>query len=301
MRQLQYVLAVAEELSFRRAAERCHVSQPSLSAQLAQLEEVLGVRVFERDQRRVLLTAVGRDIVARAQRVLLAADDLAESARRAGDPFAGSLRVGVIPTVSPYLLPCVTPRVRAKFPRLTLVWVEEKTESLMRALHAGELDAALVALEADIGDVESEVVAIDPFVLVTSPDHPLAKSSAPATRKELRDANVLLLDEGHCFREQALDFCSTARTNELEFRATSLPTLVQMVAGGSAVTLLPVLSVPTETARSNLIVRQFAPPAPKRTIALVWRKSSPLGASLKQLAATIREAYPEPMSAKSRR
>ncbi|MCE9672557.1 LysR family transcriptional regulator [Myxococcus stipitatus] len=160
LRQLQYVVAVADSLSFRKAAARCHVSQPSLSAQLALLEESLGVRLFERDRRRVLLTSAGEKLVERARRLLLEADDLLEESRRVGDPLAGTLRVGVIPTVSPYLLPAVAPALRRRFPRLTLAWVEEKTEVLVRDLDAGALDAALVALEADVGDVEKTAPAI---------------------------------------------------------------------------------------------------------------------------------------------
>jgi LysR family hydrogen peroxide-inducible transcriptional activator len=294
LRQLQYAVAVAEALSFRKAAERCHVAQPSLSAQLAQLEVVLGVRLFERDRRRVLLTAAGRELVERARRVLLEADHLVEAARRVGDPLSGTLRIGVIPTVSPYLLPALTPAVRAAYPRLTLLWVEDKTEVLVRSLDAGTLDAALLALEADIGAVEHEVIARDDFVLATPPDHALGATAAPAKAAALRDAGVLLLDDGHCLRQQALAFCADAKARELEFRATSLATLAQMVAGGAGVTLLPQLSVPTETRRAPLRVRPFAEPVPHRTIALVWRKRSPVEGALRQVAATIRNAYPSP-------
>jgi LysR family hydrogen peroxide-inducible transcriptional activator len=293
LRQLQYVVAVAETLSFRRAAERCHVSQPSLSAQLALVEEGLGVRLFERDRRRVLATTAGKEVVERARRVLLEADDLEQAAKRMGDPLAGTLRVGVLPTISPYLLPSVTPRLKKKFPALTLAWIEDKTATLVERLDAGTLDAALLALEAEIGEVEHAVIAEDPFVLVLAPNDPLAKSKRPATTAELRGAGVLLLDEGHCFRTQALELCGSARANELEFRATSLSTLVQMVAGGAGLTLLPALAVDTETHRAELRVRSFAPPAPHRTIALVWRKRSPLGPALKTVAAEIREVYPK--------
>jgi LysR family hydrogen peroxide-inducible transcriptional activator len=292
LRQLQYVVAVAQELSFRRAAELCHVSQPSLSAQLAQLERALGVQLFERDRRRVLLTTAGHALLARAQRVLLEADDLVEAAARAGDPLAGTLRIGVIPTVSPYLLPSLTPVLRAKFKRLTVAWVEDKTDVLVARLEAGSLDAALVALEADLGDVAHEIIATDPFMLVMPPDHPLAAKAAPAPASDLRGSSVLLLDDGHCFREQALAVCSTARAKELEFRATSLSTLVQMVAGGAGITLIPTLSIATELRRANVRVRAFRDPAPHRTIALIWRKRSPLAATLTQLAQAVAQAYP---------
>jgi LysR family hydrogen peroxide-inducible transcriptional activator len=294
LRQLQYVIAVAESLSFRKAAEACRVSQPSLSAQLAQLEEALGVRLFERDRRRVLVTAAGKELIARARRVLCEADDLLAAARLAGDPLAGTLRIGVIPTVSPYLLPAAAPALRRAYPRLTPVWLEDKTETLVRSLADGALDAALLALEAEIGELEHELVAEDPFVLATRPDDPLGAKTTPAKPAELRGASVLLLDDGHCFRDQALAFCASARTHELEFRATSLATLTHMVAGGAGVTILPELAVPAEAERAGLRVRAFARPVPHRTLALVWRVRSPLAPALRKLAGTIRAAYPRP-------
>lgn len=292
LRQLQYVVAVADTLSFRKAAERCHVSQPSLSAQLAQLEEVLGTRLFERDRRRVLLTTSGKELVERARRLLVETDAFMEAARRASDPLSGTLRLGIIPTVSPYLLPSVTPALRKAYPRLTVLWLEDKTEVLVRDLEKGALDGAVVALEAEVGDVESELIAEDPFVLVTPKDHPLGASKAEVTPSDLRGEDVLLLDEGHCFRVQALALCSRARAKELEFRATSLPTLTQMIAAGTGVTLLPSLAVATEVQRSQLRVRPFVNPVPKRTLALIWRKRSPLAGALRQVAATVRGAYP---------
>jgi LysR family hydrogen peroxide-inducible transcriptional activator len=300
LRQLQYVVAIAQELSFRRAALRCHVSQPSLSAQLAQLERALGVQLFERDRRRVLLTGAGQALLARAERVLLEADDLVEAAARAGDPLAGTIQIGVIPTISPYLLPALTPALRGKFKRLTVAWVEDKTDVLIERLGTGALDAAVVALEADLGEVDRAVIAIDPFMLVVPRDHPLGAKAAPAPAGDLRGADVLLLDDGHCFREQALAVCSTARAKETEFRATSLSTLVQMVAGGAGVTLIPALAVATELRRAKVRVRAFRDPAPHRTIALVWRKRSPLAPALEQLAEVMRAAYPRETSAGTR-
>jgi LysR family transcriptional regulator, hydrogen peroxide-inducible genes activator len=291
LRQLQYAVAIADSLSFRKAAERCHVSQPSLSAQLAQLEDVLGVRLFERDRRRVLVTAAAREILERARLILRESDDLVEVAQRSSDPLSGTLRVGVIPTISPYLLPGLTARVRSTFPRLTLLWLEDKTEVLVQSLDGGTLDAALLALEADVGDVEREIIGRDPFVLATPPGHALGAKSSSVKTSELLDERVLLLDDGHCFRDQALAFCTSAKAHELEFRATSLATLVQMVAGGVGVTLLPGLAVPTETRRTGLSIRRFAQPGPGRTLALVWRKRSPLAPALRQLAGTARTAY----------
>jgi LysR family hydrogen peroxide-inducible transcriptional activator len=290
-RQLQYAVAVADARSFRRAAGLCGVSQPSLSAQLGLLEDALGVRLFERDRRRVLLTAAGEDLVARARRVLVDTDDLLNAARQLGDPLAGVLRLGVIPTISPYLLPEIVPALRREHPRLTVRWVEDKTETLVRALNAGELDAALLALEADLGDLQSDVIGRDPFVLAAPRRHPLAKTRGPATLAELRGAAVLLLDDGHCLRNQALALCTSARTEELGFRATSLPTLAQMVSSGAGVTLLPRMAVSTESRRSTLVIRPLSDASAYRTIALVWRPTSPLGPALRKLSATIRNAY----------
>jgi LysR family hydrogen peroxide-inducible transcriptional activator len=224
--------------------------------------------------------------------LLLDADDLNAAARRAVDPLHGTLRLGVIPTVSPYLLPHVTPALRAEFPKLTAIWIEDKTEALVQRLHAGELDAALLALEAELGDVEHELVASDPVLLATAANDPLGQSGAAVERSELRDADVLLLDDGHCLREQALSYCSRTKARELAFRATSLATLSQMVASGLGVTLLPALAVATEAERAGLAVRRFAEPAPARTIVLIWRKRSAIEAALRRVAATLRAACP---------
>jgi LysR family transcriptional regulator, hydrogen peroxide-inducible genes activator len=290
LRQLQYAQALAQELSFRKAAERCRVSQPALSSQLAELESALGLKLFERDRKRVLVTAAGQELLSRAARVLLEADGLLEAARRSADPLCGSLRLGVIPTVSPYLLPALTPKLRQKLPRLSITWREEKTETVVALLERGELDGGILALESDLlGDVEREHIAKDEFVLVTPPGHPLSRPGAAAA-VELRDQSVLLLDDGHCFREQALSFCAKAKAHELEFRATSLSTLVQMVAGGAGVTLLPSLAVPTETQRAKLVIRRFVTP-PARTLVLIHRPRSPVKPALKRVAELARESY----------
>jgi len=299
LRQLQYVVAVADELSFHRAAARCRVSQPTLSAQLAQVEGALGVPLFERGGGRVLITEAGREVVERARRLLVGADDLVQAALRIQDPLAGTVRLGVIPTVSPYLLPRATPKLRKRLPRLRVAWLEEKTEVLVRRLRDGELEGAVLALEAELGDadrdLERAVIAEDPFVLVTPPGHALArpaKRDVAVAQAELRGEELLLLDEGHCFREQALEACGAAGVREGEFRATSLSTLVQMVAGGAGITLLPALAVEVEARRARLCVRPLRGPGAFRTLAVVWRKRSPLGPALEAVAAALRDAYP---------
>ena len=290
LRQLQYLVAVADTASFRRAATFCHVSQPALSAQIAVLEQSLGIRLLERDRRMVLPTAAGHQILERARRVLLQADDLADAARRLGDPLSGTLRIGVIPTVSPYLLPEVVPTLRRRLPLLNVQWIEDKTDVLVTRLQAGTLDAALLALEARLGDLEQETIATDPFVLAMPRNHPLSKPRGPARLADLKGVDLLLLEDGHCLRDQALSFCANGRTHELDFRATSLPTLVQMVAGGAGVTLLPRLALPVEARRSQLALRRFAAPVPHRTLGMVWRRGTATRPALHAVAAALREA-----------
>jgi LysR family hydrogen peroxide-inducible transcriptional activator len=291
LRQLQYVVAVADTKSFRQAADLCAVAQPSLSAQVAQLERSLGVVLFERTKRRVLLTRAGEDLLRRARDVLREADDLTDASVRLADPFAGTFRIGVIPTISPYLLPEIAPVLRQRHERLHVVWIEEKTSTLAERLRAGDLDAEIVALESDLGDVAHEVIGADPFVLATPLGHRLGVRTGPVAARDLAGAPVLLLDDGHCFRDQALSWCEGAGAEELDYRATSLPTLTQMVADGAGVTLLPQLALATELRRTELRIRPFAAPPPGRTIALVWRRGTPLAAALRSIAGTIKAVY----------
>lgn len=290
LRQAQYAVAVADLRSFRRAAELCRVSQPALSSQLAGLEEGIGARLFERDRRRVLPTPAGAQIVDRLRRLLVEADDLVDAARPLADPMTGALRLGILPTIAPYLLPDAVRGLRKGFPRLSLRWVEDRTAALVSALRAGDLDGAVVALESDVGGLEHAEIGRDEFVLAVPRGHVLSRSQGPVRAAELDGEPVLLLADGHCFRDQALAFCSRAGADELGFRATSLSTLAQMAAGGAGVTLLPRLSVPIENRRGALVVRPFAPPVPARTLALVWRPRSPLAPALKPLAAALGES-----------
>lgn len=287
LRQLQYAVAVAEALNFRKAAAQCAVSQPSLSAQLAELEGALGVRLFERDRSGVVVTPAGRTLVARARAVLDEARALTRDAQQAGDVLAGTLRLGVIPTVAPYLLPQVMPALRKAFPRLTTLWREERTAPLSVALANGALEAVVVALEANLGEVDHAVLAVDPFVLAVPRGSPLDHAGAVSLR-ELKQSEVLVLEDGHCFGDQAIAYCEKKGVAQLEFRATSLGTLAQMVGAGAGVTLLPALSVPTEAKRAAVRVRTFEKPVPHRTLALAWRKGSPLGPALEKLAAVMR-------------
>ncbi len=291
LRQLQYVLAVAQLRSFRQAAEVCHVAQPSLSAQIAQVEDALGVQIFERDRRRVNLTPAGERLVTKARALLAQAEELAAAARQYGDPLAGQVRLGVIPTIGPYLLPEVAPRLRTLYPKLSFVWSEEKTDVLVAKLNRGELDGAILALEANLGDLTRLVLGRDPFVLATPAAHPLGVSSKPVKPQELEGQRVLLLDDGHCFRDQALPYCARAGAEEAGYRATSLSTLVQMAAGGAGVTLLPSLALPVENRNNTLKIREFAPKAPYRTIALVWRAGAAIERTLRPVGEALQKTY----------
>lgn len=291
LRQIQYAIAVEEMGGFSRAAERCHVSQPALSAQLALLEGSLGARIFERGARRVLITPAGRVLLDHARSVLRAVEQLGEAATRLGDPLTSSIRVGVIPTLAPYLVPELVGPMHKAFPGLRLIWREERTQELRSLLQMGEIDAALVALETDLGDVESAALGRDAFFLAVPPEHPLASGTGPVQLAQLAGETVLLLEDGHCLRDQTLRFCGSKLGAESNVRATSLSTLAQMVAGGIGTTLLPQLSLATENRHERLVIRPFAE-APFRTVGLVWRSRSPFSSALRKLAEKMRDALP---------
>jgi LysR family hydrogen peroxide-inducible transcriptional activator len=292
LRQLQYIVAVAERLSFRQAAQDCRVAQPSLSSQVAQAEEALGVQLFERDRRKkVTLTEAGRALVGRARALLLAAEELHDTARMLSDPLAGALRLGLIPTLGPYLLPELAPRLREAFPRMTFLWSEEKTATLLEQISEGAVDGALLALVPEVEGMARVILGRDPFVFAAPAGHPLARGKRPLRPEELEGERVLLLDDGHCFRDQALSFCARAGSEEAEFRATSLSTLVQMAAGGVGVTLLPSTAVAVENRHQALRVRPFAAGGPSRTVALVWRKNAARTRTLEAVGKALREVY----------
>jgi LysR family hydrogen peroxide-inducible transcriptional activator len=290
LRQLQYIVAVADFGGFGRAARECHVAQPSLSAQIALAEDQLGVQIFERSRQGVRVSAAGVALVEQARRVLAAQRELEELATHLRDPFHGTLRLGVIPTIGPYLLPQVAAALAEAYPHLTIVWREDRTASLVQQIKEGALDGAIVALESDLDHLEHATLGWDPFVLAAAPGHPFARSAKPVKLSDLAGANVLLLDDGHCFRDQAWSLCAPRGAHEMSFRATSLATLVQMVGSGSSVTLLPSLALPVENRTNRLVVRPFVPAGPGRTLTLAWRRESALGEALKGVGDTIRKA-----------
>ena len=289
LRDLRYLVALADLRHFGRAAAACHVSQPTLSTQVRKLEEELGVSLVERAPRQVMLTPAGRDIAERARRVLADVEQMRETARRTADPEAGTVRLGIFPTLGPYLLPHVVPGVRARFPKLELLLVEEKTEVLLGMLREGRLDAAVLALPLHEDWVEAEFLFEEPFMLAVPSQHPLANRHG-LRLADLANQNLLLLEDGHCLRDQALEVCTLSGAGEKEgFRATSLETLRQMVAAGVGITLLPMLAVkPPVSSSADLKLVDFKSPAPSRRVAMVWRKSSAMAAFLRQLAQVFR-------------
>lgn len=293
LRQLQYILAVAERRSFRQAAELCRVAQPSLSAQVAQAETAIGVVLFERRPREVVVTPAGSAFIERAKSLLNAADELFLVARGLADPRSGMLRIGVIPTIGPYLLPELAPTLIRRLPKLTVAWTEEKTQQLVNRVERGELDAVIVALQSGFEGLTHYEIGRDPFAFAAAPSHSLAKSKRALNPEELEGERMLLLDDGHCFRDQALSFCSTLGVSEANYRATSLSTLVQMAAAGMGVTLLPALALPTENRRATLAVRRIAGEVAFRTIVLAWRRTTALQRSLLAVGEVLREVYGE--------
>jgi LysR family transcriptional regulator, hydrogen peroxide-inducible genes activator len=292
LRQLEYLVALADTLGFRKAAQRANVSQPALSAQVQQVEAVLGLQLFERNHRGVLPTPAGEAVVARARRLLRDADDLLAAARHWRDPYQGSWRLGLIPTVAPYLLPEILPFVARAHPDLRLLLREERTPVLVQELAAGGLDAAILAEVPDLGSLARAPLAEDPFLLAMPRSHPLARKRTIALR-DLDHVDMLLLEDGHCLRGQALAFCAKAGAREADFRASSLSTLVQMVGSGLGLTLLPRLCAPLEQGRADLALRPFAKPAPSRQLVLAWRPGSPLAGALESFAEELRSHWPK--------
>ena len=276
LRQLAYLVEVAERLNFRAAAEALFVTQSTISAGIKDLETLLGVQLVERDRRHVRLTAVGEEVVARARGLLAAATDLADLARAAARPLSGPLRLGAIPTIAPYLLPGVLPALRRAYGALELYLREDLTERLLERLRAGSLDIALIALPFETGELYVRELFDDEFWFVAHKDNPAARQEQVSIRK-MDTYDVMLLEEGHCLRDHAIAACGPRRgALEPKVEATSLTTLIQMVAGGLGVTLLPAITLQAGLLRgTELVARPFAPPAPSRTLALVARPTSP--------------------------
>ncbi len=301
LRDLQYLVAVAETRHFGRAAEQCFVSQPTLSGQIKKLEQELGVTLFERSNRRVEVTPAGEMILQHARQILEQADVIRQTAQAFKDPVAGPLRLGAIPTISPYLTPFMLKPLQKDWPQMRLVLSEEKTDRLLQRLHDYEIDAAILATEH--GDPEFERIPLfrEPFWLAIPRDSDLYNKE-DITRQDLADCQLLLLAEGHCLAQQAIDLCQLDRREQgselANLRATSLETLLQLVAAGYGSTLVPALAVSGPwTSGRGIVVRPLEIPGAWRDISLYFRRSFPRRAAIDALCETLRANLPNTVQA----
>jgi LysR family hydrogen peroxide-inducible transcriptional activator len=291
LKDLRYLVAVADSRHFGRAAERCFVSQPTLSAQLKKLEDYLGVQLVERQPNNVTLTEAGEQIVARARRILEASEEVVTLARAHRDPLAGRLRVALLPTIGPYLLPRVSQAIRKALPRLELRLYEYQTATMLEKLQGGDLDLGILALPVELEGLEARELYSEPFTVAIPDQHKLAKRETVRV-DDLKGETLLLLEDGHCLRDQALEVCSRigGLQEKQDFRATSLETLRQMVATGAGVTLLPELASRGAYGHARgVVIRPFAKPAPARTIGGVWRKTTARQPAIDALCEVIAE------------
>ena len=287
LKQLRYFEALAEHRHFGRAAEACLITQPALSVQIKELEETLSAPLFERGPREVRLTSFGETFGRRARDILRAVDELGELARAAGGGFAGRLRLGVIPTIAPYLLPQILSALSDRYPGLDVHVRETLTDGLIRELKAGRIDAAILALPVSEPSFVETTLFEEDFLLVRPASE--APSSIPAVA-DLRNERLLLLEEGHCFRDQALSLCGVRPSEPREgMDGSSLSTLVQMAGAGLGVTLIPAMAEAVETKAANVAVARFPSQTPKRTVGMIWRNSNPLTSQLQGVAAHLRD------------
>ena len=288
LKQLRYLCAVAEHQHFGHAATACHVSQSTLSAGVLELEETLGASLVERNNRKVFLTSLGSEVVERARGLLVDVEDLVSLCAGQGVPFQGRMRMGVIPTVAPYLLPSLLGQIRSQHPEFKLFIREDLSQPLVDALLSGELDVLLLALPFPAEQVETMPLFEDDFLLACPPDHPLA-NRAPLRSADLRGESLLLLEEGHCLRDHALEACKLRDSQiTVPYQATSLATIVQMVANGIGVTLLPGMAVEAGVAGNTpLAVKPFDQANITRQIGLMWRKKTPRRVELRQLGELV--------------
>ena len=292
LRDLEYVVCLAGEGQFRRAASRCHVSQPTLSAQIAKLEDELRIQLFERGPRAATPTVSGRAVIRQAQIVLDEVERLKALARAAEDPLKGPFHLGVIPTAGPYLLPRLLPVLRERWPELQLLLREEQTGSLLDRLRAGSLDAAILSLPLEGGDLRWETLLSEPILIALPRGHRLARRKR-IEQRSLTSEPIILLEEGHCLRDQSLSVCESAGLNNRrdDVQAAGLETLRQMVMAGIGIALVPELATLPPFGVGDLAVyRRFEPPEPKRELVLAWRRSFPRGDALQELARGLRGA-----------
>lgn len=286
LKQLRYFEALTLHGHFGRAADVCAISQPALSMQIKELEETLGIRLFERSARQVRLTQFGEEFLSRAQAILRAVEELDDLARASRERLVGRLRIGVIPTVAPYLLPTLIGQLTQMNASLDIHIRETLTQKLLQELAEGRLDTAIVALPVSEPSLTEVPLFAEDFVLV----RPLADAAKPVpSRESLREMRLLLLEEGHCFRDQALSFCNLQTVSPRELLdGSSLSTLVQMVGAGIGVTLIPEMAVAVETRSASVSIARFGGQQPSRSIGMIWRKTSPLAKQLAQIAEVVR-------------
>jgi LysR family hydrogen peroxide-inducible transcriptional activator len=299
LRQLRYFDALAHHRHFGRAADACAVSQPALSMQIREMEQAVGGVLIERNARQVTLTTFGEDLLRRVRDILRSVDELGDFARASRDKLAGRLRVGMIPTIAPYLLPKVIENLARLHPELDIHVRETLTPKLIKEVAEGRLDTAIVALPVSEPSLTEVVCFSENFLLVRPGED--AKTPVPSAEM-LREMRLLLLEEGHCFRDQALSFCNMQSPPREVLDASSLSTLVQMVGAGIGVTLIPEMAVGVETRSASVSVARFKNPQPSRTIGMVWRKTSPLAAQLQQISEVVclaADALREARNAKS--
>lgn len=289
LKQLKYLCAVAEHGHFGHAARACHVSQSTLSAGVLELEDVLGASLVERNNRQVILTTLGEDVVARSQDILLQVEDLMALCDAAAEPFAGKMRLGVIPTIAPFMLPRLLKKLRQEHPQFQLFIREDLSGHLVDALHHGELDVLLLALPFPADGVDTMPLFDDDFVLASPPGHPLSGCGQVRTA-QLKGEGLLLLEDGHCLREHALDACKLRDADvSIPYQATSLNTIVQMVANGIGITLLPRMALEANLlSGTDVTVSEFGEKNISRSIGLMWRRKTPRQAEFRLLGEFIR-------------
>jgi LysR family hydrogen peroxide-inducible transcriptional activator len=294
LRQLRYFESLARHLNFGRAARECAVSQPALSLQIQELEAQLGVGLVERGKSSITLTDTGHTIARRAADILTSVNDLVDFARHRGGVLTGPLRLGVIPSIGPYLLPAILPKLRENFPELELQIRESQTEHLLDAIEERRIDLALLAVPVQRPGIAQVGLFEDPFYLLTPRNHRLAAQRHIETQ-ELRGEKILLLEEGHCLRDQALNLCAMAGSADVaEFGATSLATITQLVGNGFGVTILPEMALAIEARNlENIALARFAPPRPSRTIGLAWRETSLRREDFLEFGLIVRESRPD--------
>ncbi|WP_432454734.1 MULTISPECIES: DNA-binding transcriptional regulator OxyR [unclassified Agarivorans] len=288
LRDLEYLVALQELKHFRKAAEKCFVSQPTLSGQVAKLEEELGLLLIERTSRKVIFTHAGDELAAKARQILLEVKGLKDMAKSFQAPMAGPLHMGLIPTLAPYLLPQIVPHIRSEFTDMALFLYEEQTHILLQRLEDGDLDCLLLAYLPEMERFGS-IDLFDEALVLAMPSQHKWQHQAHIELTELRGEQLLMLEDGHCLRDQAMGYCFAAGAKEdNSFKATSLETLRHMVAAGMGITLLPQLAIPLETEQNGICYRHFSAPEPSRRISLLYRNNSVRRPCFNQLAALIK-------------